>query len=82
MMKHRIKIERKWFDRIIDGQKTFEVRLNDRDYQVGDGIMFEIIDKDSEQLTLDDRDFEIGYIHCGFGMQEGYVVLGILEGGE
>ncbi len=33
-MQHNIKIQTEYLIRIIENQKLFEVRLNDRDYQV------------------------------------------------
>ena len=40
MSKHILKIDRKWFDRLADGSKTAEVRKHDRDFQIGDLIVF------------------------------------------
>ena len=47
MTYHILKIKREFFERIVDGKKTHELRLNDRDYQVGDILQFKIFD-DSE----------------------------------
>lgn len=35
-MFHHLKIYPDFFESIIDGSKTFEIRKNDRDYHVGD----------------------------------------------
>jgi len=37
-MHHTLKIWPRYFDRVISGEKTFEVRKNDRDFQNGDTI--------------------------------------------
>ena len=37
---HKLKIKEEYYKAIIDGEKTFELRKNDRDYQVGDLIQF------------------------------------------
>ena len=37
---HELKIKEEYYKAIIDGEKTFELRKNDRDYQVGDLIQF------------------------------------------
>jgi hypothetical protein len=91
MITHKLKIEPKYFSRILESDKKFEVRFNDRDYQVGDRIHFIPCtpeDKTSEHLerfvpyheVYDDRcHWEIIYIHSGLGMAENYVVLGIKE---
>lgn len=38
MKTHRLKVFVKYADAIMDGTKTFEVRKNDRGYEVGDKI--------------------------------------------
>lgn len=42
-MTHEIKIERRWYERLKTGQKSFEIRYNDRDYQVGDILKFLVL---------------------------------------
>lgn len=40
MKLHELKIKDEYFNAIIESKKTFELRKNDRDYQVGDLIHF------------------------------------------
>lgn len=40
MSAHILKIDGRWFDRLADGTKTAEVRKHDRDYQIGDRLIF------------------------------------------
>jgi len=75
-MIHTIKIETKYLLRVLDKEKTFEVRLNDRDYQAGDILHFEEVREDDMCKNCSERR-RITYIHSGMGMKEGYVVLGI-----
>ena len=35
-MIHSLKIKSEYFEKVISGEKTFEVRKNDRDFRVGD----------------------------------------------
>lgn len=80
-MIHRIKIKQCFLVHILEGRKTFEVRKNDRDYQVGDTIVFHPL-QDSDYNAYEVRspipNYEINYV-TDFGCQEGYVVLGIKE---
>lgn len=85
-MLHNLKLQRKYADRIIDGQKTFEVRLNDRDYQVGDIIIFNTVENDrpEEPVThkINDKEYEITYVHTRYGMDAGYVETKSIVDGE
>ena len=83
-MKHELKIQQKWLVRILTGEKSFEVRLNDRDYQTGDAIKFMPLHDpksaaDAYAIRSPLPEYEITYIHSGLGMAEDYVILGIRE---
>ncbi len=82
-MRHSIKIEQKYLVRILTGEKLFEVRLNDRDYQVGDTLHFLPLENKDGVNAYDIRsplpEYKITYIHNFLGMADGYVVLGIKE---
>jgi hypothetical protein len=41
MTTHHIKIWQRWFDAVASGDKTFEIRRDDRDYKVGDTLVLE-----------------------------------------
>lgn len=76
MMTHSLKIEHGWFERLRSGEKTFEIRLHDRDFQTGDRLNF-ICNADrcatgwSWEIThvLDDSTFP--------GVESGYCVLSL-----
>lgn len=70
-MIHKLKIEQQYLDNLISGRKKAEIRLNDRDYQVGDTLLF--YDYGNEE----DVRLVITHIHSGLGMQPGYVVLSV-----
>lgn len=77
---HFLKIEQIHLVRILQGDKLFEIRKNDRSFQVGDAIHFlplksEVVDvyKYSEIIP----DFIITSLYYGYGLQDGFVVLGI-----
>lgn len=43
MAVHELKIKSEWFERVLSGEKSAEVRKHDRDFQVGDLLhLFEV----------------------------------------
>lgn len=85
-MTHEIKLSEQYVQAVKDGEKTFEIRYNDRGYQKGDKIKFTVVDKNGFKAyhEFDDEEYEITYVHSGLGMAQNYVVLAIraLKGGE
>ncbi len=77
-MEHTVKIKTKYLLRILDKEKLFEVRINDRDYQAGDILHFEEERDDTQCRNCSVRK-KITYVHSGLGMEAGYVVLGLAE---
>lgn len=80
-MKHTIKIKESFAEAVLDGDKTFEVRKNDRGYQKGDSIKF-IVLYDSDGCEMIDHPlskclYEITYVLSGWGIEDGYCVFGI-----
>lgn len=84
MTRHILKLHDKYFDAVLYGFKTFEIRKADRDYKVGDVLILNRID-DEGRISPNEPSIHraISYIlrHEDFpaGIQEGYVVLGIMS---
>ncbi len=77
-MKHQLKILPEFFDAVKCGNKRFELRKNDRNYQVGDMLILE--EWDGQQYTGDSIVRFVTYVYHGkgkFGLAEGYCILGI-----
>jgi len=64
---HKLKIEQKYLDDLLYGNKKFEIRYNDRGYQVGDFLEFE---NEKGKFV-----FAVEYVHSGLGLQDGYVCM-------
>lgn len=76
---HELKILPKFFGDVESGEKTFEIRKNDRDYQVGDLIRLKEFDAFKQQYTGNETGYyKIIYI-TSFQQKDGYVVMGIKE---
>lgn len=73
-MIHALKIKSEYFEKVISGEKLFEVRVNDRDYKVGDLLGLNEIDKD-ENYTGRSCMVYVDYIY-DFG-QDNIVVMTI-----
>lgn len=80
-MRHRIKIKESFADAIVDGDKTFEIRYNDRGYQKGDILVFQCVNNNetfpqSIRHPINCMVFEIDYVLSGYGLKEGFCVFG------
>lgn len=82
-MTHQLKICTSFANCVLDGSKTFEIRKNDRGFQKGDKIVFVVMD-DGGALhnsfhELNCKEYEITYVLSDWGLEKGYVALGIKE---
>lgn len=62
MKLHELKIKAEYMDAIALGRKTFELRKNDRDYQEGDLIKFNVVCDDG---TIETKDYSFTYDNKG-----------------
>lgn len=74
--KHKLKLSKIFFDDVRIGKKTFELRKNDRNYQIGD--ILELREMEAGEPTGREIEKEVIYILEGFeGLKEGYCILGV-----
>jgi len=71
---HKIKIHQEYYNAILEGNKTAEIRFNDRNYEVGDTINFHHVDN---SFAIDGRTWVITHVCSFLGLVEGYVMLSI-----
>jgi hypothetical protein len=63
---HTLKIFPEFFDALMDGRKTFEIRRgNDRTYVVGDKILLREYLPDREEYSGREADIEVTYVMHG-----------------
>jgi ASC-1-like (ASCH) protein len=78
-MEHKLKIHSEYLKNIKAKNKTSEVRLNDRDFQVGDIVYLFEYEKLRPTFNINNASYDCAYkishIHSGLGMQDNYVVL-------
>lgn len=81
MTNHSIKIYERYADAVCSGKKTFEIRReDDRVFDVGDRLMFRVIDEDRSPVpshALNRRQYKITYVLRGNGLSDGYAALAI-----
>ena len=80
-MTHELKTHRQYFNEIWDRKKLFEVRFDDRNYQIGDTVR--LLDYDPDTNTFSDKTIraDISYKLEGghFGVEKGYCVLSLSQ---
>ena len=77
-MNHKVKCHREYYQKVISGEKTFEIRLNDRGYKTGDTITLQEWDFHSG-YTGSQETFEVPYVLEVFpGLVYGYVAMSII----
>lgn len=80
-MEHKLKIRYNYAIDVFEKRKTFEIRKNDRNYQVGDTIEFVLVDAIGQifDTTLKMPKYKITYIFYGgeYGVDKDYCILSI-----
>ena len=72
-MHHDLKIEEPYYQAIIEGKKTFEVRYNDRGYNAGDSVEMSV-----PMRSLPSIKATIGYV-TAYQQKENFVVFSLLN---
>ena len=76
---HYLKLNQKYCKAVYYGDKSFEIRRNDRGYQKGDRIVFQAVNDAGLTLShaVNNQAYMITYLLHGYGLQEGFCVFGI-----
>ncbi len=78
MKTHNKKLIQPYFDAVLNGSKTFEIRKNDCNYQVGDLLILREFDEEASSYSGAYVLVKIIYKIDNFvGIEHGYCVLGI-----
>ncbi|WP_294267735.1 ASCH/PUA domain-containing protein [uncultured Chryseobacterium sp.] len=78
-MIHELKTHSEYFNALVSGDKNFEVRKDDRNFQRGDELLLRDYNPFTQKYTGRLLHRKITYVLRGgaFGIQEGYCVLAI-----
>ncbi|TDX72632.1 uncharacterized protein DUF3850 [Neorhizobium sp. R1-B] len=78
MKVHTLKVWPKQFEELSIGDKTFEYRLNDRDFRVGDTLHLQEYQPDKDIYTGRVMNRLVKHMLTeGFGLPDGYVVMSL-----
>jgi hypothetical protein len=75
-MIHYLKILPKYFTRVSNGEKTAEIRINDRDFQAGDDMTLQYYDPEDPKMFNEPIYTEITHVlsECP-GIDPGYCMI-------
>jgi hypothetical protein len=74
---HHLKTWPVYFQAVVTGEKTFEIRKDDRDFKVGDILMLHEWDPETKEYTGRSTRKRVTYIAHGGLVPEGMVVMSI-----
>ena len=78
MRTHELKIKPEYFLPVFNRRKNFELRKNDRGFQVGDEIVFKEFDGQKYTGGFVSRTITYVLKDCPeYGLQDGYCILGL-----
>lgn len=82
MKSHKLKTHVEYYKLVVSGEKNWELRLNDRNYEVGDQLILEEYDKDKKEYTGFSTSRIVTYILKDaphFGLRGGYCIMSFLH---
>lgn len=74
---HDLKTSPEYFEAVWRGEKRFEIRKDDRNFQVGDTLYLREYDPWAEQYTGRTRRMRVTYLYRGEWVAPGYCVMSI-----
>ena len=77
MTRHSLKIYPGFFVPLKFGEKTFELRYDDRGYQIGDILNLREWSEKEGGYSGREIEFEVTYILSDFGLLKGFVVMSL-----
>ncbi|MDF2004201.1 DUF3850 domain-containing protein [Bacillus pumilus] len=76
-MLHNLKINREFFNPVLEQTKTFEIRKNDRGFCVGDTVILNEWDNQTNQYTGRNVKIKITYM-TDFEQKNNYIVFSFI----
>lgn len=77
-MIHQLKILQQYYDGVASGDKTFEIRKNDRGFAKGDTLLLSVWNEELKAFTGDQIQREVTWVlYDHKGLRVGFVILGL-----
>ena len=78
-MRHNLKTWPEYFQAVLSGEKTFEIRRNDREFETGDLLVLQEYDPDTEEYSGRYLNVAVTSILRGeeWGIKPGYCIMSI-----
>lgn len=76
--KCKLKIFEHFADELVNGNMQFVIVENDYGYQKGDSVEFHVVTLLGDH-PLNRKTYEITYVLSGYGLENGFVALGLRE---
>lgn len=91
--RHCLKLKEQYVRPVIEGKMRYQVRFDDRGYQAGDEVKFQVVDivgkrvssnyleycDEEEARLIETRSYQIEYVMAHEGLAPGFVVFSIRE---
>lgn len=78
MQMHELKTIEPYFSQVENGEKTFELRFNDRDYNVGDYLLLKRYNSTNDTYSGESLLVRVKHVLKAFiGLQNGWCVMSI-----
>lgn len=72
---HELKIQKEYYEAILSGKKTFEIRRDDRPFREGDYLKLKVYE--NGDFTGEELVCKIDYVYRGELCKDGYCVMSI-----
>mgnify|MGYP003652085438 FL=1 len=85
-MHHKLKTDSDPFYAVLLGEKTHEIRFNDKDYQVGDTLSLQLTEYTGEEMRngkpleyvfCENISLKVTHVLKGYGLKDGWVILSV-----
>lgn len=76
-MIHKLKIHPEYFEEVFTRKKSFEIRKNDRNFQIGDILLLQEYIPETQEYTGRVVERKVTYI-TDFAQKDNYVVMAIV----